>query len=84
MSTKEDLVNWQKYQAGIQEIKPWIERSESKFSLITEKPSSLHEGSPKDIVNLINSCVLIVLINITLSIFSYTAPATSQTIFKSM
>lgn len=44
MSTKEDLVNWQKYQAGIQEIKPWIERSESRFSLITEKPASLPEA----------------------------------------
>lgn len=44
MSTKEDLVNWQKYQAGIQEIKPWIERSESKFSLVTEKPATLQEA----------------------------------------
>ncbi|XP_031632357.1 nesprin-1 isoform X5 [Contarinia nasturtii] len=44
MTTKEDLVNWQKYQAGIQEIKPWIERSESRFSLITEKPVSLQEA----------------------------------------
>lgn len=44
MSTKEDLSNWQKYQAGIQEIKPWIERSESRFSLITEKPATLSEA----------------------------------------
>lgn len=38
---REDLENWQKYQSGIQEIKPWIERSESKVNLITEKPISL-------------------------------------------
>lgn len=44
MQVKEDLVNWQQYQAGIHEIKPWIERSESKASLITEKPSSLQEA----------------------------------------
>lgn len=43
-TTKEDLTNWQKYQVGIQEIKPWIERSESRFSLITEKPISLQEA----------------------------------------
>lgn len=42
--TKEDLSNWQKYQAGIQEIKPWIERSESKFSLINEKPINLENA----------------------------------------
>lgn len=41
VTVKEDLQNWQKYQAGIQEIKPWIERSESKVNLITEKPASL-------------------------------------------
>lgn len=41
VTVKEDLQNWQKYQAGIQEIKPWIERSESKVNLITEKPTSL-------------------------------------------
>lgn len=44
MTTKEDLTNWQRYQAGIQEIKPWIERSESRFSLVSEKPASLHEA----------------------------------------
>lgn len=44
MSVKEDLLNWQKYQAGIQEIKPWIERSESKVSIITEKPISLQQA----------------------------------------
>lgn len=44
ITTKEDLANWQKYQAGIQEIKPWIERSESRFSLVAEKPATLHEA----------------------------------------
>lgn len=43
-STKEDFENWQRYKAGIQEIKPWIERSESKFNLVAEKPASLPEA----------------------------------------
>lgn len=43
-AAKEDLLNWQKYQAGIQEIKPWTERSESQVSLITEKPVSLQHA----------------------------------------
>lgn len=44
MAVKEDLHNWQKYQAGIQEIKPWIERSESQVSIITEKPVTLQQA----------------------------------------
>lgn len=43
-SVKEDLVNWQKYQSGIQEIKPWIEQSEMKINFITTKPGSLQEA----------------------------------------
>lgn len=43
-AAKEDLVNWQQYQAGIQEIKPWIERSESQVNLIGEKPVSLQQA----------------------------------------
>lgn len=41
---KEDLVNWQKYQAEIQEIKPWIEKSESTVNLIGEKPVTLQQA----------------------------------------
>lgn len=44
ITAKEDLLNWQKYQAGIQEIKPWIEKSESKVSVITEKPQTLQQA----------------------------------------
>lgn len=43
-AVKEDLVNWQKYQTGIQEIKPWIEQSESKVNLAVAKPVSLQEA----------------------------------------
>lgn len=44
VAVKDDLHNWQKYQAGIQEIKPWIERSESQVSIITEKPATLQQA----------------------------------------
>lgn len=43
-AVKEDLINWQQYQAGIQDIKPWIEECETKVSLITNKPSSLQQA----------------------------------------
>lgn len=43
-AVKEDLINWQKYQAEIQEIKPWIEQSEIKVNYITSKPVSLQEA----------------------------------------
>lgn len=43
-AVKEDLVNWQKYQSGIQEIKPWIEQSEMKINFISTKPGSLQEA----------------------------------------
>lgn len=43
-AVREDLVNWQQYQTGIQEIKPWIEDCETKVSLITNKPASLQQA----------------------------------------
>lgn len=43
-AVKEDLVNWQKYQTGIQQIKPWIEQSEMKSNFITTKPMTLQEA----------------------------------------
>lgn len=43
-AVKEDLVNWQKYQTGIQQIKPWIEQHEMKSNFVTTKPVSLQEA----------------------------------------
>ncbi|KAL5279677.1 hypothetical protein ACFFRR_003964 [Megaselia abdita] len=43
-AVKEDLLNWQKYQAGIQEIKPIVEDSEFKVNTIVPKPLSLDEA----------------------------------------
>lgn len=43
-AVKEDLVNWQKYQTGIQQIKPWIEQSESKNNFANTKPTTLQEA----------------------------------------
>jgi nesprin-1 len=39
-----DLENWQVYQTSIQEIKPWIERSESRIQMGVPKPTSLEEA----------------------------------------
>lgn len=44
MAVKEDLVNWQKYQTGIQQIRPWIEQSEVRSNFITTKPLTLQEA----------------------------------------
>lgn len=43
-SVKEDLVNWQQYQTGIQQIRPWIEQSESRSNFVTAKPRTLQEA----------------------------------------
>lgn len=41
---KEDVANWHKYQAGIQEIKPWIEQSEVKVNTSISKPVTLQDA----------------------------------------
>lgn len=43
-AVKEDLVNWQKYQTGIQQIRPWIEHSESRSNFVNTKPTTLQEA----------------------------------------
>lgn len=43
-AVKEDLVNWQKYQTGIQQIRPWIEQSEARGSFVSSKPTTLQEA----------------------------------------
>ncbi|XP_064211053.1 muscle-specific protein 300 kDa isoform X18 [Tribolium castaneum] len=43
-SITKDLKNWQVYQASIQDIKPWIEKSEHRIQVGAPKPASLEEA----------------------------------------
>lgn len=39
-----DLLNWQKYQAQLSEVKPWVEQSEQKITLGMAKPVTLTDA----------------------------------------
>lgn len=43
-AVQEDLVNWQQFQAGLQQIKPAVEQSEVKVNNVVSKPISLEEA----------------------------------------
>ncbi|CAG2068079.1 unnamed protein product, partial [Timema podura] len=43
-SVGRDLVNWQEYKSGLQEIKPWVEQAEVKVTMGMPKPVSLQEA----------------------------------------
>ncbi|CAD6999864.1 unnamed protein product [Ceratitis capitata] len=43
-AVKEDLVNWQQYQTGLQQIKPIVEECEIKVNTIVPKPITLDEA----------------------------------------
>lgn len=43
-AVQEDLVNWQQFQAGLQQIKPAVEQSEVKVNNIVPKPITLDEA----------------------------------------
>lgn len=40
----QDLSNWQKYQAGLQEVRPWVEQAEVKVAMGIPKPVHLQEA----------------------------------------
>ncbi|KAF4531687.1 hypothetical protein B566_EDAN017473 [Ephemera danica] len=40
-----DLANWQTYQAGLQQVRPWIEQAEVKVAMGVAKPASLQEAT---------------------------------------
>lgn len=40
----QDLASWQKYQASLQDIKPWVEQAEVKVTMGVPKPVSLQEA----------------------------------------
>lgn len=39
-----DLANWQQYQAGLQDIKPWVEQAEVRVTMGMAKPLTLQEA----------------------------------------
>ncbi|CAL4067051.1 unnamed protein product, partial [Meganyctiphanes norvegica] len=39
----QDLIHWQAYQAGIKEIRPWIEEAETKVAIGYAKPATIQE-----------------------------------------
>ncbi|XP_033150837.1 nesprin-1 [Drosophila busckii] len=43
-AVQEDLVNWQQFQAGLQQIKPAVEQSEVKVNNVVSKPQTLDEA----------------------------------------
>jgi hypothetical protein len=43
-SVGQDLIHWQDYKSGLQEVKPWIEEAEVKVNMGIPKPLSLQEA----------------------------------------
>lgn len=43
-AVQKDLSNWQKYQAGLLEVKPWVEQAEVKVTMGMPKPINLLEA----------------------------------------
>jgi soluble cytochrome b562 len=43
-SVGQDLIHWQDYRSGLQEVKPWIEEAEVKVNVGIPKPASLQEA----------------------------------------
>jgi len=43
-SVGQDLIHWQDYKSGLQEVKPWIEEAEVKVNMGISKPLSLQEA----------------------------------------
>lgn len=42
-----DLATWEKYQLGLERLKPWIEQADSQVSMIGSKPTTLSESIEK-------------------------------------
>jgi len=40
----QDLVLWNEYQAGLTQIKPWLEKAEMNIAASTVKPETLQEA----------------------------------------
>lgn len=40
----QDLIHWQDYKSGLQEVRPWIEEAEVKVNMGIPKPLSLQEA----------------------------------------
>lgn len=43
-TVNQDLVLWNEYQAGLMQIKPWLEKAEMNVAASTVKPETLPEA----------------------------------------
>jgi hypothetical protein len=43
-SVGQDLIHWQDYKSGLQEVKPWIEEAEVRVNVGIPKPVSFQEA----------------------------------------